>query len=282
MGVRKLGLSIIALIGALIMTLGAAAAQQISPKQVKFPCGAGIAQMNGAGPFARLMPASFSLAEVPIGNLSIQFIGHASFLVSSPQGVKVITDYNDNYRADVLPDIATMNIQRGNHSTYEIDPAIKFVLRGWDTGSGLQRHDVRVKDVRVYNLPTNILNSGAGLSNFSSMFIIQSAGLCVAHMGHLAHMLNKEQFHRIGRIDVLLVPVDGRVTQSMDELVHNIRGINPRIVVPMHFNVFETLDEFLSQAAGLFPIKKIEKDSLLVNRSTLPQNTEIWLMRPRL
>ncbi len=106
-----------------------------------------------------------------------------------------------------------------------------------------------LRDARVYNLPTNLEDYGSGFTNFTSTFIIQSGGLCVAHMGHL---LDKEQFYRIGRIDMLLVPVDGRVTLSFEELARNIKSINPRVVVPMHFNVFSTLDEFLVQAGRQF------------------------------
>lgn len=105
-----------ALFGLFIFTAGGAAAQGKPGKQMRFPCGAGIAQNIGGG-FQR---AAFKLADVPAGNLSIQFIGHASFLVRSPGGVKVVTDYNDYYRADLVPDIVTMNIQRGNHSAGDI------------------------------------------------------------------------------------------------------------------------------------------------------------------
>ncbi|MDP6430474.1 MAG: MBL fold metallo-hydrolase [Rhodospirillales bacterium] len=279
MQVGRMAAAGLALFGLFIFTAGGAAAQGKPGKQVRFPCGAGIAQnfQNLSGGFQK---AGFRRADVPAGNLQIQFIGHASFLVRSPSGVKVVTDYNDYYRADLVPDIVTMNIQRGNHSADDIEPGITHVLRGWSTDGGVQRHDVTFKDVRVYNLPTNLRNFGGGFTNFSSMFIIQSSGLCVAHMGHLAHLLDKEQFYRIGRIDVLLVPVDGRVTLSYEELVHNIKGINPRVVVPMHFNVFSTLNEFLGEGAGPFPIKRIKGDTIQVSRSSLPQKTEFWLMLP--
>ena len=116
-GLALLGLSVIS---------GGAAAQTKPFKQARFPCGAGIAQISSG----LLHKAAFRRTDVPAGNLSIQFLGHASFLVRSPGGVKVVTDYNDNYRADVVPDIATMNIQRGNHSSYNVEPGVTHVLRG--------------------------------------------------------------------------------------------------------------------------------------------------------
>ena len=57
--------------------------------------------------------------------------GHATFLIESPQLVRIATDYNDYVRPPVLPDIATMNHAHDTHYTDNPDPAIKYVLRGW-------------------------------------------------------------------------------------------------------------------------------------------------------
>lgn len=254
--------------------------QQVLPQQKKpkrFPCGAGFV-LNDISPIKRV---SYRLTDVTAGALRLSFIGHATFLLESPGGVRVITDYNDYFRAKVLPDIATMNIDRGNHASDIIDPSIKYVLQGWDSGQGIVRHDVTYKDVRVYNLPTNITDFGSSFSNFSSMFIIQSAGLCVSHMGHLQHMLDRKQLARIGRIDVLLIPIDSRVTQSYEELLHNIKGISPRLVIPMHFNAMFTAEEFLKFMSGVYPVKRTSASTIEISRQTLPRKTEILFITPK-
>jgi hypothetical protein len=56
----------------------------------------------------RLGPLQLAAAESE-GAVSITFLGHASFLIESPSGVRIITDYNDAIRAPVTPDIVTMN-----------------------------------------------------------------------------------------------------------------------------------------------------------------------------
>src|SRR4030088_1864549 len=48
-------------------------------------------------------------AAGPEGDVGLTFLGHASFLIESPQGVRIVTDYNDMIRAPVTPDIGTMN-----------------------------------------------------------------------------------------------------------------------------------------------------------------------------
>lgn len=272
-----------AFVASLIMLSVPSIAQSSGSKPLRAPCGAGFVHNQPSFNVNPLLhKASFQLADVQAGALRLSFIGHASFLIESPQGVRVVTDYNDYFRSKTAPDIATMNIDRGNHSTETIEAGIKFALRGWDVGKGVPQHDITYKDVRVYNLPTNLTDFGTSFSNFSSMFIVQSGGICVGHMGHLQHILDKKAFAKIGRIDVLLVPIDGRVTSSLEELVHNIKGIRPRIIVPMHFNAMFTAEEFLAQIKGIFPVKRTNKNSIILSRATLPHSTEVHLMLPRL
>ena len=57
----------------------------------------------------RIVPASFDVAALDADQVRITYIGHATFLIESPQLVRIATDYNDFVRPPVLPDIATMN-----------------------------------------------------------------------------------------------------------------------------------------------------------------------------
>jgi len=289
---HKLIISLLAFIGLATVTAQPTMAQQQDGKQIRFPCGAGLVHnqlMPGLeGGFAGLknlrsgllQKANLQVADLQRGELNLTFVGHATFLIQSPAGVKVITDYNDYYRASVLPDIATMNIQRGNHSTENIEPSITHVLRSWSLTGNAAKHDVTLKDVRVYNMPTN-LTGGGGFFDVSSVFVVQSHGLCVAHMGHLRHLLNQKQFSKIGRIDVLLIPIDRRVTQSYEELVHNIKGINPRLIVPMHFNAMFTAEEFLQDIAKVYPVKRTKSHTLTISRKSLPMKTEVLFITPQ-
>ncbi len=90
---------------------------------------------NCPGPVARsrphIVPASFDLAALNTDQVRLTFIGHATFLIESPQLVRIATDYNDYIRPPVLPDIITMNHAHDTHYTDHPDPAIKYVLRGW-------------------------------------------------------------------------------------------------------------------------------------------------------
>jgi hypothetical protein len=219
---------------------------------------------------------------VRAGRLRLEYIAHSTFLITSPRGIRVITDYNENFRARVLPHIATMSAWHRNHSTAFIQPQIVHALRGWDDGGARPRHDVHLDDVRVYNVE---INKGVGGDAFyypSSMFITQSQGFCIAHLGLLAHALDKAVVKRTGRIDVLLVPVDQRVSMSFEEIAHNIKIINPRIVVPMHYFWAGSLPTFLELAARVFPVRRLGASTYMLERATLPRKTEVLFMTPSL
>src|SRR5690242_14348758 len=101
---------------------------------------------------------------------TLTYLGHASFLIESPEGVRIVTDYNGVHRAKVTPDIVTMNNAHSTHYTDIIEPGVKFVLRGWDPGGGVANHDLQYRDVHVNNVPTNVRGFGETRYNGNSIF----------------------------------------------------------------------------------------------------------------
>jgi hypothetical protein len=69
-----------------------------------------------------LTPAAFRLAALDADQVRITYVGHATFLIESPQLVRIATDYNDYVRPTVLPDIITMNHAHDTHYTDHPDP----------------------------------------------------------------------------------------------------------------------------------------------------------------
>src|SRR5262245_20357569 len=168
----------------------------------------------------------------------ITYSGHSTFLIESPQLVRIATDYNDYVRPPVLPDIATMNHAHSTHYTDRPDPRIPHVLRGWGVSQDKPaRHDVQVRDVRVRNVPTNIRDwvGGGTERHGNSIFIYEMANMCIAHLGHLHHTLNQQQLDDIGRIDIVFTPVDGTMTLDTDGMIEVLQSLKAQMVIPMHF-----------------------------------------------
>src|ERR1700688_1905066 len=210
----------------------------------------------------------------------ISYIGHSTFLIESPQLVRIATDYNDYVRSPLLPDIVTMNHAHDTHFTDHPDPAIKHVLRGWAPDPETPaRHDITVRDVRVRNVPTNIRSwSGGTERHGNSIFIFETANLCIAHLGHLHHTLSQAQLNEIGRVDVVMVPVDGTLTLDMEGMMEVLRSLKAPLIVPMHYFSAYTLDRFLARARQDWDVEIAEVPSVLVSKTSLPAKPKVLVL----
>lgn len=228
----------------------------------------------GCAPIAQGTPRGMPyvmLADAAPDGLRITFLGHASFLIETPQGVRVVTDYNGVNVPEDPPDIATMNHARSTHYTDHPDPRIKYVMHGWRDDGGPAQIDLTFRDMHVSNLPTNIRDWQGGTEYYgNSIFVFESAGLCVAHLSHLHHLLTEQDVATLGHIDVVMAPVDGIYTMSQPDMVKVLDELQPRLVLPMHYPTRETLDAFLALEQGRYAVRKFSPPTVVVSRATLP------------
>lgn len=227
-----------------------------------------------------LLPASWNLAAAAAGTVDVTFIGHASFLIESPAGVTIVTDYNDYFRAPIIPEIATMNHAHDTHYSDHPDPGIKYVLRGWDPEGGEVHHDLTVEDVHIRNVQTNIRDYGSGGTEFggNSIFVFDIADLCIAHLGHLQHVLTPEHLAALGQIDVLMAPIDGAYTMSQEDMIQVIEQIHPELVIVMHYWGQSVLDRFFDRLGGRYPVRRSATARVTLSRATLPGAMEFLVL----
>ena len=224
-------------------------------------------------------PAAFRLAALERDQVRISYVGHSTFLIESPQLVRIGTDYSDWVRPPVLPDIVTMNHAHSSHYTLSPDPGIKYVLHGWADDEKPARIDLRYKDVRVRNVPTNIRTFEGGTERHgNSIFIFEVANLCIAHLGHLHHTLTQQQLNEIGRVDIVLVPVDGSYTLDLDGMVDVLHSLKAPLMIPMHFFSAYTLDRFVQRVRQDWDVEVAEIPSLVVSKSSLPAEPKVLVL----
>ncbi len=227
-----------------------------------------------------VMPAAFKLAALNADQVRLSFIGHSTFLIESPQQVRIVTDYNDYVRPHVVPDIVTMNHAHDTHFSEHPDPAIKYVLRGWGPSPEEPAiWDLKYGDVRVRNVPTNIRTWTGGTERYgNSIFVFEIANLCIAHLGHLHHTLTQQQLNEIGRVDVVMAPVDGNYTLDLDGMMEVLTALKAPLIIPMHFFGWATLERFLERAAQQWPVERSEIPSVVVSKTTLPTSPKVLVL----
>jgi L-ascorbate metabolism protein UlaG (beta-lactamase superfamily) len=229
-----------------------------------------------------VMPASWRLAALAADQVRVTYAGHSTFVIESPQSVRIATDYND-YVQVPLPTIATMNRAHDTHFSAYPNPAIPHVLRGWTATGAPARHDLQVQDVRVRNVPTNIRDWSGGTDRYgNSIFIFELGSLCIAHLGHLHHTLTQQQLDEMGRIDVVLVPVDGNLTLDLEGMIEVLRALKAPLMIPMHYFSLYTLQRFLDRARDeSWQVERASEPSIVLSRAALPATPKVLVLPGR-
>jgi L-ascorbate metabolism protein UlaG (beta-lactamase superfamily) len=219
-----------------------------------------------------VIPAAFSFGTASAAKeVTITYAGHSTYVIETPSGVRIATDYSGVYGTDPLPRIVTMNKAHSTHFTSSPDPLIEHVLRGWDPAGGPAKHGLVVDDVYIRNVTTDIRSAGAMEADGNSIFIFEVADLCI---GHLHHMLDNSDYAAIGRLDILMVPIDGGLTLSHKGMADIVNRLQSSIVLPMHRR-FTSVDAFLANVKGLFDVRFANSNMIKVSLRTLPKTPTI-------
>ncbi|PZR00298.1 MAG: Zn-dependent hydrolase [Cereibacter sphaeroides] len=230
---------------------------------------------------ARVIPAAFGdpLSE---GRVRLSYVDHATFLLETPGGLVAATDYTGYLGAhEVLPDVVTMNNAHSSHWTGVPDERIPHVLQGWGEGDGPADYNLDLGEMLVRNVTTDARGMGSGIrANANSIFIFEVAGLCIGHLGHLHQIPSPEQYAMIGRLDVVMVPVDGGYTMRTDAMAEVVKRLRSSVIIPMHWFSGSSLNQFLEDMNGEFEVVRPEISSMEISLNDLPSQPTIMVLLP--
>ncbi|ANT61730.1 Zn-dependent hydrolase [Salipiger sp. CCB-MM3] len=220
---------------------------------------------------------------VPEYSVRIQYLGHAAFLIQTRGGLNAVTDFT-GYIGNVpmIPDVVTMNHAHSSHWTAAPDPAIPHVLEGWgEFGQGID-HYLDLGEMLVRNVSTDIRSSYGGTEERgNSIFVFEVEGLCIGHLGHLHHEPNDEQYAALGRLDVLMVPVDGGYTMALDGMVRVVERLRSSVIIPMHWFSGTSLERFVADVSDTFPVERRDGPEIEVSLRELPAQPTVIVLQPQ-
>ncbi len=229
---------------------------------------------------AQVMQASFG-EPLAAATVRLRYLNHSAFLIETAGGLAAVTDFTGftGTRAPI-PDIVTMNHAPSTHWTDQPDPAIPHVLRGWDEGGGPQDHRLDLGEMLVRNVPTDVRGEGGVRRDGNSIFIFEVAGLCIGHLGHLHQIPSAAQYAAIGRLDVVMVPVDGGYTLDLGSMMGVVRRLRSSVVIPMHWFSGASLELFLADMGDAFDVVRLDQPDLEMSRDRLPGRPTIMVLQP--
>lgn len=211
--------------------------------------------------------------------VTIRFVGHSTFLLTSPEGVTIATDYSGYAGPGVVPRVATMNQAHSSHNTSDPDPSIEHVLRGWNPQGGPAEHHLEVGDVLIRNVPTDIRGwETVRVPDGNSIFIFETARLCIGHLGHLHHVLDPEDLAWIGQLDIVMAAVDGSYTMDHASMLETLKVVKARLVLPMHYFGEATLSRFLARLGAEFDVEMSDSPEITISAATLPQSPKVLVL----
>jgi L-ascorbate metabolism protein UlaG (beta-lactamase superfamily) len=212
----------------------------------------------------------------------ITYVDHAMFLIQTP-GIAALTDFTGFVgNVDFTPDVVTMNNAHGTHWTAFPDPAIPHVLQGWATDGAAADHDLDLGEMLIRNIPTDIRSGMGTRENGNSIFVFEAAGLCIGHLGHLHHEPTPAQYAMLGRVDVVMAPVDGGLTLDLPTMIRVLERLRARVVIPMHWFGPANLEAFLTGMEEAFVIDRRDGQSLTLTLADLPDRPTVMVLTPAL
>ncbi|WP_343502739.1 MBL fold metallo-hydrolase [Alloyangia pacifica] len=219
---------------------------------------------------------------VPEYSVRIQYLSHASFLIQTRGGLNVVTDFT-GYIGNVpmIPDVVTMNHAHTSHWTPNPDPAIPHILEGWGPfGEGIEHH-LDLGEMLVRNVSTDIRSAYGGTEeNGNSIFVFEVEGLCIGHLGHLHHEPSDAQYAALGRIDVLMVPVDGGMTMPLEDMERVVERLRSSLILPMHWFSGASLERFIADVSDTFVVERRDSSELVIGLNTLPPQPTVMVLPP--
>jgi L-ascorbate metabolism protein UlaG (beta-lactamase superfamily) len=172
----------------------------------------------------------------------LTWYGQSCFLLESASGARIVMDpvpTNIGYLppADLHADAVTVSHEHPDHANVALVQGKPRVLRGLTADKkGWMRIREKVKDISVRTVGVYHDRKRGAKLGLSAVFIFETGGVRIAHLGDLGHPLTDRQISAIGSIDVVLVPVGGFETIDAQTATYVVDQIRPRLmVIPMHF-----------------------------------------------
>lgn len=218
--------------------------------------------------------------------MEIKWYGHASFLLTTAQGITIITDpyepgaYDGGIAYGPIPDkadIVTVSHDHADHNYVKGLAGKPTVI----TGEG--RHEA--KGIVIEGVPTYHDDSNGAERGGNTIFTIIADGMRVCHLGDLGHLLSDTEQQQIGQVDCLFIPVGGFFTIGAEEARQVVDQLHPKLIIPMHFKTdkcgfpIAPVDQFIQ---GKKEVQRIKGSTFSFTKKELEAGLGIVVLQPAL
>jgi L-ascorbate metabolism protein UlaG (beta-lactamase superfamily) len=216
--------------------------------------------------------------------MEIAYLGHSSFRIKTKKAV-IVTDPYDPYLGFKMPkvkaDAVTVSHDHRDHNFVEAvlgtkDHPQPFIIDG--------PGEYEISEVFILGMASFHDQSLGKKRGKNTIYLITADEIKLCHLGDLGHKLLEKQVEELNQVDVLLVPVGGVYTIGPQKAHEVIDQIDPKIVIPMHYQLpgltlkLAPVEEFLTE---LEVEKKKPLEKLSVKAGSLPEEREAVVLKWR-
>jgi L-ascorbate metabolism protein UlaG (beta-lactamase superfamily) len=215
--------------------------------------------------------------------MKIKYLGHATFVITSNKGVRVITDpyetgpdltYGEITESADIVTVSHKHFDHCNVAAVKGNPEVvsrvgRSVAKGIEFNGIASYHD----------------EAGGSLRGGNIIFCFEMDGVKVCHLGDLGHRLDDKQLKEIGSVDVLLIPVGGFYTIDAKVATEVCDQLKPRVIIPMHYKTekgipgISGVEGFLSGKAN---VSRPDSSQAEFKPGELPATGQIIVLKPAL
>ena len=202
----------------------------------------------------------------------LSYLGHSCFKLQDkigPDGVVVVTDPFDSEVVGLkMPsfeaDIVTISHDHKDHNNLKAIRKDPFVIRA---AGEYEVNGVFIEGIDAWHDAKDGAERGANI-----IYRLEIDDISITHLGDLGTTLDTKQLEKLEGTDILLVPVGGIYTVDAAKAVEVINQIEPRIVIPMHYQLpggkikLDGLDKFIKELG----LKPTNEEKLKISKKELP------------
>ena len=201
----------------------------------------------------------------------IRWYGQSCFLITAKSGTRILMDPYADMLGYKLPhidaDIVTISHDHRDHNNMG---AVNWDCEKIDCTGTFSVAGIKIKGIETFHDKVSGNKKGK-----NTVYNLNIDGLNVCHCGDLGHTLNTGQIEEIGKANILLLPVGGKVTLDASDAVSVMKQLNPTVVIPMHYRtkalglpglIFGTVDQFISVSMrSALKVKELDIDLSNIN-----------------
>ncbi len=213
---------------------------------------------------------------------TLRWLGHSCFLVTSPEGKKLLIDPFAKLAYPppaVKADVVLVTHEHLDHNNVAVVKGSPVVIRGLkNDGKDWNSIDRIVAGFKIKSFPSYHDTKKGAQRGKNTIFLINIGGLRLVHLGDLGHILPESTVRAIGRVDALMIPVGGHFTIGPEKACKVVGQLKPKLILPMHYKTsvvklpIKPVSEFTSTSS--FAVKNLSRHTVPLK---VPNTPKVWV-----